>query len=81
MHNKKKHSTLVINKNINNSQEAVIDDIVMLPLKKKPLDDLPVSKEIPLRKKTKPATSRKNSVGKIVNQHQIIQAGNDLKDK
>lgn len=44
----------------------------MLPLKRRPLEELPVSKELPLRKKTKPATSRKNSVGKIISQHHII---------
>ncbi len=52
----------------------------MLPLKRKVLEDLPVSKEIPMRKKTKPSTSRKNSVGKIVNQNHIIQ-NNEVKDK
>ena len=31
-------------------------------------EDLPVSKDLPLRKRTKPNTSRKNSVGKIVSQ-------------
>lgn len=40
-------------------------------MKRKPLPDLPVSKEIP-RKKTKPVSSRKNSVGKIVSQHNMI---------
>ena len=72
---------MVINKNINNSQEVMFEEISMLPLRRKPLDDLPVSKEIPLRKKTKPATSRKNSVGRIVNQHHIIQGSNEIKDK
>jgi hypothetical protein len=36
---------------------------------------------MPLRKKTKPATSRKNSVGKIVNQHHFINNNNDGRDK
>lgn len=71
---------MVVNKNISNSHETMFEDIVMLPLKRKVLEDLPVSKEMPIRKKTKPSTSRKNSVGKIVNQHQIIH-NNDVKDK
>ena len=33
-----------------------------------------------MRKKTKPSTSRKNSVGKIVNQNHIIH-NNEAKDK
>ena len=52
----------------------------MLPLIRKVLEDLPISKEIPMRKKTKPSTSRKNSVGKIVNQNHIIH-NNEAKDK
>ena len=39
-----------------------------LPPKRKPLEELPVSKDLPQRKKTKPS-SRKNSVGKIVHQN------------
>lgn len=41
---KKKHSTMVVNKNISNSHEAIIEDIIMLPLKRKAFEELPVSK-------------------------------------
>lgn len=57
---KKKASTLNT-KNL--SHDIINDDLSMFPVKKRPLE------EMPLRKKTKPATSRKNSVGKIVSQH------------
>ncbi len=51
----------------------MIDDVSLFQIKKKVLEDLPVSKEIPPRKKTRPASSRKNSVGKIVSQHHILK--------
>lgn len=69
---KKKHSTMVVNKNTSNSHQAMFEDIIMLPLKMKAFEELHVSKQVPIRKKTKPSTSRKNSVGKIVNQQHII---------
>lgn len=70
---RKKNSTTAISKNISNSHDIIFEELALLPLRRKPLEELPVSKELPLRKKTKPATSRKNSVGKIVSQHIINQ--------
>jgi hypothetical protein len=65
---KNKKKTLMICKNVN---EANVHD-VLLPLKDKNIEDLPMSKEINHKKKSKANTSRKNSVGKIVNQNHMI---------
>ena len=42
----------------------------LLPVKRKQVEDFPVSKDLPPRKKTKVPSNRKNSVGKIVHQNQ-----------
>jgi hypothetical protein len=76
---KKKNTTLIVSKNISNCHDLAFDDLSMFPFKRKQLEDLPVSKEVPNRKKTKPATSRKNSVGKIV--HQPCAQQKEAKDK
>lgn len=70
---KKKNSTVVVGKNINSSHELALEDLAMFGIRRKVNEDLPVSKELPGRKKTKPATSRKNSVGKIVSQQLLGQ--------
>ncbi len=58
----------MICKNVN---EANVNDL-LLPLKDKHIEDLPMSKEINHKKRSKANTSRKNSVGKIVNQNHMI---------
>ena len=71
---KKKNITTIISKNINNSQDIVFEDMTFVQPKRKPLEELPVSKDLPPRKKTKPASGRKNSVGKIVHQNYVKEA-------
>ena len=75
---KKKHTTISVSNNINNSHDLLLEDISMVPLRRK-VEDFPV-KEMPPRKKTKPSSSRKNSVGKIVNQHQALNQ-KEVKEK
>ena len=41
----------------------------MPPFKKKVIEELPVSKDIQIKKKNKAVSSRKTSVGKIVHQN------------
>lgn len=65
---KAKKKSLMICKNPN---EGNIQDL-LLPLKDKNIEDLPMSKQVNQKKKSKANTSRKNSVGKIVNQNHMI---------
>lgn len=61
-----KKKSLMISKNINDAPHE------LLPLKERNLEELPVSKDANHKKKTKACTSRKNSVGKIVNQNHML---------
>jgi hypothetical protein len=51
-----------------------------MPLKKKNVEDFPFSKEINQKKKMKVNTSRKNSVGKVVNQNHMINHDKENKE-
>ena len=56
----------------NIDSETIEDDKLIMILKRKNNDDMPMNKENPLKKKIKNTQNRKESVGKIVSQHQII---------